>query len=68
MNIFLQGIKAGKSSRKDLLDFVNSYDQDGVTKHIKFDANGDVDKSKVSIYTYVIKSGKLTAGEEIPSA
>ena len=68
MTIFLEGLKDGNSSRSDMLDFVNSYDADGVTKHIKFDENGDVEVENVAIWTYVITNGELVKGEEIPKA
>lgn len=68
MNIFLQGLKDGNSDRADMLDFVNNYDADGVTKHIKFDENGDVEVENVAIWTYVIENGELVKGEEIPKA
>jgi len=64
-NLLLQGIEAGKTSRADLLDWVKNYDKPGASKEIKFDANGDVDRSKVTIWTYVVKDGKFTTGEQI---
>jgi branched-chain amino acid transport system substrate-binding protein len=67
MNVFLDALKAGKSTRKDVLDFVNSYDKAGITKTIKFDSKGDVAESNVVIWTYVIKGGKLVADQEIPN-
>ncbi len=62
-NIFLQGIKDGKSSRSDMLDWVNNYDADGITKHIKFDSTGEV--SDVVIYAYKVENGKITPGTPI---
>jgi branched-chain amino acid transport system substrate-binding protein len=53
--IFLDAFLAGKQTRKDIWDFVNAYDKQGLSKYIKFDANGDVDPSKVVIWTYTIK-------------
>lgn len=64
--IFLEALKAGKNTRKDVLDFVNAYDKDGITKSLKFDEKGDVEESKVVIWTYVITNGALVAGQEIP--
>jgi len=60
MSIFLNGIKAGKTTRADMLDFVNSYDEDGLTKHIKFDNTGEV--ADVVIYAYKVDGGKITPG------
>ena len=68
MTIFLEGLKDGNSDRADMLEFVNNYDEDGITKHIKFDENGDVEVENVAIWTYVIQGGELVKGEEIPKA
>jgi branched-chain amino acid transport system substrate-binding protein len=67
-NVFLEAFKAGKTTRKDVLDFVNAYDKDGVTKHIKFDSKGDIETSLVTIWAYVIKNGALVAEQEVPKA
>ena len=67
-NIFLDAFKAGKTTRKDILDFVNSYDKDGVTKHIKFDSKGDVDASVTVIWAYKVTGGKIVADQEIPKS
>ena len=63
--VLLDGFKAGKNTRKDLLDWVNSYDKQGVSKYIKFDDTGDVDKSKVSIWAYEVKGGQIVPQQEI---
>jgi len=63
--VLLDGFKAGKNTRKDLLDWVNNYDKQGVSKYIKFDPTGDVDKSKVVIWAYEVKGGAFTPQQEI---
>ncbi|SCL18831.1 amino acid/amide ABC transporter substrate-binding protein, HAAT family [Micromonospora pallida] len=63
--VLLEGYAAGKSTRKELLEWVDAYDKPGVSKHVKFDANGDVDKSKVVIWAYEIKGGQIVPKEEI---
>jgi branched-chain amino acid transport system substrate-binding protein len=63
--VLLDGFKAGKNTRKDLLEWVNSYDKQGVSKSIKFDDTGDVEKSKVVIWAYEIKGGQFTPQQEI---
>ncbi|MFG1922068.1 Hsp70 family protein [Cryptosporangium sp. NPDC048952] len=40
--VVLDGIAAGKVDRKSMLDYVNKYDADGVTKHLKFNELGDL--------------------------
>jgi branched-chain amino acid transport system substrate-binding protein len=61
-NVLLSGIAAGKTARPDLLDWVNSYDADGLTKHIKFN-KGDV--STVVIYAYKVNNGKIVLDQAI---
>lgn len=51
--IYLDGFKAGKKTRADLLAWVDAYDKQGVSKYLKFDPTGDVDKSKVVVWSYV---------------
>ncbi|MFG1606354.1 branched-chain amino acid ABC transporter substrate-binding protein [Actinoplanes sp. NPDC049265] len=63
--VLLDGFKAGKKTRADLLAWVDSYDKQGVSKYIKFDQNGDVDKSKVAIWSYKITGGKIEPEQEI---
>ncbi|MEU7754698.1 branched-chain amino acid ABC transporter substrate-binding protein [Micromonospora sp. NPDC049101] len=63
--IYLDAFKAGKKTRAEILEFVKSYDKQGVSKYIKFDANGDVDKSKVVIWAYQIKGTAIEALQEL---
>jgi branched-chain amino acid transport system substrate-binding protein len=56
-NIFLAAVDAGKSSAKDINDFIGSYSKDGVSGPIAFDDKGDIKESK--IYAYFVKDGKL---------
>lgn len=63
--ILIDGLKDGKTTRKDLFDFVNSYNKPGVSKDLKFDDTGDVEKSKVKIWAYEIKGGQITPQQEI---
>ena len=67
-NVFLDAFKAGKTTRKDIEDYVNSYDKDGVTKHIKFDSHGDVDASVTVIWAYKVQAGKIVADQVIPKS
>jgi branched-chain amino acid transport system substrate-binding protein len=56
-NIFLAAVKDGKSSAKDINDFIGSYTGTGVSGPIAFDSKGDIKESK--IYAYFVKGGKL---------
>jgi len=62
-NVFLAGIKAGKTTRKDLNDFVTSYSGPGATKEIKFDAKGEV--SDKVVWAYKVKGGEIVEDQEI---
>ncbi|MEV0899397.1 branched-chain amino acid ABC transporter substrate-binding protein [Actinoplanes sp. NPDC049802] len=53
--IYIDAFKAGKKTRADILAFVKAYDKQGVSKYIKFAENGDVDPSKVVIWSYQVK-------------
>ena len=41
-NILLSGLDAGMNTRSTMLDWVNHYDGDGVSGHIKFSSTGDL--------------------------
>jgi branched-chain amino acid transport system substrate-binding protein len=62
-NVFLAGIKAGKTTRAALNDFVGSYSGEGITKSIKFDAQGEV--SDKVIWAYKMKGGQIVEDQEI---
>ena len=63
--IFLDAFKDGKETRAEILDFVNKYDKDGVSKHLKFDDKGDVDQSVVVIWAYEIKGTTISPLQEL---
>jgi len=46
-----------------MLDWVNNYDEDGLTKHLKFDETGEV--STVVIYAYKVENGKIVLDQPI---
>jgi branched-chain amino acid transport system substrate-binding protein len=66
--VLLDGFKAGKKTRAELLAWVKSYDKQGVSKYIKFDQNGDVDKAKVFVWSYKVTGGKIVPDQEIKLA
>jgi branched-chain amino acid transport system substrate-binding protein len=61
--VFLAAIKAGNYDRKSILAFVNKYNAKGITKTIKFAANGEVDGD--TVYAYKATGGKLVSLGEI---
>jgi branched-chain amino acid transport system substrate-binding protein len=62
-NVLLQGIADGNTDREKLLEWVNNYDDQGVTKQIKWDESGEV--AEVVIYVYEVDQGKIEDGEPI---
>jgi branched-chain amino acid transport system substrate-binding protein len=63
--ILIEGYAAGKKTRADLLAWVDAYDKQGVSKYLKFDETGDVDKSKVVVWSYEIKGEAFEPQQEI---
>ncbi|MCU1507101.1 MAG: branched-chain amino acid transport system substrate-binding protein [Microbacteriaceae bacterium] len=55
--ILLSGIDKGKTSRADLLSYVKSYNADGLSKHYKWDATGEL--AAPAVYGYKIEGGKI---------
>jgi branched-chain amino acid transport system substrate-binding protein len=53
----LAAIKAGKTNRKAIAAFVAAYDAPGITKQIKFTAEGEV--AGDAVYAYQVTGGKL---------
>jgi branched-chain amino acid transport system substrate-binding protein len=62
-NVLLQGIADGNTDRESLLEWVNGYDAEGITKNVKFDETGEV--AEVVVYAYVVEGGEIQPGEPI---
>jgi branched-chain amino acid transport system substrate-binding protein len=56
--ILLSGIDHGNDTRAKLLDWVNAYDADGITKHIKFDSTGEL-AGQPAIWSYVVQGDAI---------
>jgi branched-chain amino acid transport system substrate-binding protein len=69
-NIFLEGIKAGKTTRADLLAFIDSYDGTGKATGVKykFEKNGELDPTQVVVWAFEVKAGAVTPAVEIPKS
>src|SRR5262245_138927 len=72
MNIFLQGIAAGKTTRADMLAFINSYNKAGQVSCFTYSwpsaDKGELDPSQVKIWAYKATSGVWAPDQEIPKA
>ena len=55
--VLLSGIDAGKQNRADLLAWVKAYDKDGLSKHYKWDAKGELQAP--TVYGYKVENGKI---------
>ena len=62
-NVFLDGIADGKKTRPEMLEFVNAYDKQGITKQVKFDDKGEV--ADKGVWAYKFQGGKIVALKEI---
>ena len=57
--VFIDVITGGASTREEVLAGIKAYDKAGASKHIKFDAGGDVDPSVVVIWSYRVEGEGL---------
>lgn len=57
-SVFIKALEAGKTTPKDINDYLTTLSFKGISKEIKFADTGDI--SANLIYIYQIKSGKLT--------
>jgi branched-chain amino acid transport system substrate-binding protein len=64
-NTFLAAIQAGKTTRKDINDFLKTYTGQGITKTIKWDDTGEIAKENIVVWAYDVKAGKIVEDQEI---
>jgi len=55
--VLLAGLDKGNDTRAKLLDWVKNYDADGLSKHYKWDATGELQAP--AVYGYEVKNGKI---------
>ncbi|GHJ44885.1 branched chain amino acid ABC transporter substrate-binding protein [Catellatospora sp. TT07R-123] len=67
-NIFLAGIKAGKTTRADMLAFIDGYNAVGSATGVtyKFEKNGELDPTQVLVWAFEVKAGAVVPKVEIP--
>ncbi|BCJ77723.1 putative ABC transporter/extracellular ligand-binding receptor [Catellatospora sp. IY07-71] len=66
--IFLEGIKAGKTNRADMLAFIDGYNGTGAATGVtyKFEKNGELDPTQVLVWAFEVKGGAVVPKVEIP--
>ncbi|WP_084180723.1 branched-chain amino acid ABC transporter substrate-binding protein [Jatrophihabitans endophyticus] len=62
--IQLAGIDKGNTTRAKLLTWVKGYDADGITKHYKFAADGEL-SGTVAIWSYVVKGNEIVKYKQL---
>lgn len=62
-NVMLEGILEGNTDRESLLEWINEYDGEGITKQITFDESGEVEN--ISVWAYTVENGEIVADQEI---
>jgi len=58
--ILITGIRAGRTTRENLLDWVDGYDGDGISRHLHFNANGGLDSPSLRVWAYAVKNDTFT--------
>lgn len=67
-NILLAGIKAGKTTREGLLEFVKGYSGEGIAAGYKFVENGELEPAQVKVWAFKVQGGKVVPDQEIPKS
>ena len=62
-NVMLEGILEGNTDRESLLEWINGYEGDGITKTVTFDESGEVEN--ISVWAYTVENGEIVADQEI---
>jgi branched-chain amino acid transport system substrate-binding protein len=62
--IELSGIDKGNTTRAKLLNWVKNYDADGITKHFKFQSDGEL-AGTVAIWSYVVQGGQIVKYKQL---
>ncbi|HEX5540561.1 MAG TPA: branched-chain amino acid ABC transporter substrate-binding protein [Micromonospora sp.] len=65
-NILLAGIREGKTTRTDMVEFVRNYNGQGVSANYRFTENGELDPDEVKIWIYKVEGGETVPVQEAP--
>lgn len=72
MSILLEGVAAGKTTRADMLAFINAYNKQGQVSGVQYSwpaaDKGELDPTQVKIWAYQATAGVWAPKEEIPKA
>lgn len=63
--VFIDVIAGGATTREEVLAGVKAYSKQGVSKYIEFDEGGDVDPSRVVIWSYQVKGDTFEPLQEL---
>ncbi|MET8054479.1 branched-chain amino acid ABC transporter substrate-binding protein [Streptosporangium sp. NPDC005286] len=61
--IFLRGIDAGRTRRSDMEEFVDGYSGAGITTKIRFNGDGELASSSVTVWAYRVRGGRIVADD-----
>ncbi|WP_155374662.1 branched-chain amino acid ABC transporter substrate-binding protein [Catellatospora vulcania] len=66
--VFLEGFKAGKTTRADLQAFLGTYNGVGSATGVtyKWEANGELDPAQVAVWAFTAKDGAWANATQIP--
>ncbi len=58
--VLLTGIRAGRTTRADLLAWVDGYDADGISRHLRFGTGGGIAVPQPNVWAYTVTDGSFT--------
>ncbi|MFC7246520.1 branched-chain amino acid ABC transporter substrate-binding protein [Catellatospora aurea] len=65
-SIFLAGFEAGRTTRRDMEAFVDTYAHDGVTGRLQFTPQGELVDNAIVVWAYRVADGAVVTDREIP--
>jgi len=72
MSIMLEGIAAGKTTRADMLSFINSYNKAGQVSGVTYSwpaaDKGELDPAQVKVWAYKATDGAWVPDQQIPNS
>ena len=67
-NIFLQGISNGNLTGPAMNTFLSTVDYKGVANEYKFQANGELDPSKIIVWAFKVDNGAVVPDQPTPAS